>query len=71
MDSFHTQLTQLIHHCHQATDEEYRIAADSLIPLCLWLGAELMFIVLDEINEPKSREEVIRCHEFVLSNESI
>ncbi|GAB4204830.1 MAG: hypothetical protein Fur006_60370 [Coleofasciculaceae cyanobacterium] len=71
MDSFYTQLTQLLHHCHQATDEEYRIAADSLIPLCLWLGAELMFIVLDEINEPKSREGVIKCREFVLNHESI
>jgi hypothetical protein len=71
MDNFDTQLTQLLHHCHQATDEEYRIAADSLIPLCLWLGAELMLIFLDEINEPKSHEEVIRCRKFVLSNELI
>jgi hypothetical protein len=71
MDNFDTQLTQLLHHCHRATDEEYRLAADSLIPLCLWLGAEFMLIFLDEINEPKSHEGVIRYREFVLSNELI
>jgi hypothetical protein len=46
MDSFKTQV---LLHCYQATDEEYRIAADSLIRLCLWLGGELIFSFLEEL----------------------
>ena len=51
MYSFHMQTTQLLLHCRQATDEEYRVAADSLLPLCLWLGAELMYEFLEEMND--------------------
>lgn len=56
MYSFQMQTTQLLHHCHQATDEEYRVAADSLLPLCLWLGAELMYEFLEEMNKQQPQE---------------
>jgi hypothetical protein len=51
MNSFQKQLFL---HCYQATDEEYRTAADSLIRLCLWLGGELIFSFLEELSKERN-----------------
>jgi hypothetical protein len=70
MYSFQMQTTQLLHHCHQATDEEYRVAADSLLPLCLWLGAELMYGFLEEMNAQQPKEPLKESDRVLTSTNS-
>jgi hypothetical protein len=70
MYSFHMQTTQLLHHCCHATDEEYRVAADSLLPLCLWLGAELMYGFIEEMNEQQPEELLKQSDRLLTSTNS-